>query len=219
MAESAAMGMITDHEPGSEPTGQSTTEETVGLVTRAVSWLLDWAVVNLAAIIAGIGVALVLAIFPLANHLKPAFEVIAGSVYVLWVAAYFVVFWSMTGQTLGARVMQIRLVTASGKRVKPVRAFVRWVGMNLGMLFLGLGYVPILFGRRGLPDWLAKTLVLYAPQTSLAAGRKASKRAARGGARQRPSATSPELASGSPVPSDGNGDGGAPDPSLSRQPR
>lgn len=59
--------------------------------------------------------------------------------------------------------MQIRLVTASGQRLKPLRALVRWVGMNLAALPLVAVYLPILFRRRGLPDWLAHTLVLEAP--------------------------------------------------------
>lgn len=185
--------------PGSGPRGPLAVEtapdqgvRTVGVVTRAVSWLLDWAVINVGAILAGVGAALVLAIFPLSKDLKPAFEAIAGAAYVLWTAAYFVVLWSTTGQTLGARMMQIRLTTAEREQVRPARAVVRWLGMNLAILLFCTGYVPILFGRRPLPDWLAKTLVLDAPQTSLAGARRASLRAARGRAAQAPAGLSPE---------------------------
>ena len=83
--------------------------------------------------------------------------------------AYFVAFWSTTGQTPGARVMQVRLVTAQRQRVKPVRALVRCAGMQLAAIPLFAGYLPILFRRRGFPDWLAHTLVVDAPEPSIAA--------------------------------------------------
>jgi uncharacterized RDD family membrane protein YckC len=153
-------------------------EEFVGAVTRAVSWILDAVLINVVAIITGLGTALVLSIFPLAKNLKPAFEVVAGAVYVLWAGAYFVVFWSIAGQTPGARIMQIRLLTGTRGRVRPVRAVIRWVGMNLAMLPLFAGYYPLLFRRRGFPDWLARTEVVEAPQLSLAEARRESLRAA-----------------------------------------
>ena len=59
---------------------------------------------------------------------------IAAGVYVVWTAAYFIVFWSMSGQTPGSRLMQVRLVTPGGGKVKPVRALVRWIAMNLAMV-------------------------------------------------------------------------------------
>jgi uncharacterized RDD family membrane protein YckC len=157
--------------PQSESTVQVPPEEnvgSVGLFTRAISWVLDAVLINLAAIVAGLGAALVLSIFPVSKDLRPTLEAIAGGLYVLWTAGYFIVFWSTTGQTPGARVMQIRLVTANRERLKPARALVRWVGMNLAMLPLFAGYLPILFRRRGFPDWLAHTLVLEAPQLSIA---------------------------------------------------
>jgi uncharacterized RDD family membrane protein YckC len=150
----------------------------IGLVTRAVSWGIDEVLLNLVAIFTGLGVALIVAIFPITKNLKPAFEIIAGAVYVLWTATYFVAFWSSTGQTPGARVLQIRLITAKHQKVKIPRAIVRWIGMNLALIPLGAGYLPILFGRRGFPDYLAKTLVVNAPQTSLAQMRLATLRAA-----------------------------------------
>jgi uncharacterized RDD family membrane protein YckC len=116
-----------------------------------------------------------------------------------------VVLWSWTGQTLGARVMRIRLLAAKRGRVKPVRAVVRWVGMNLAMLPLFAGFAPILFGRRGFPDWLARTLVVYAPEPSLAEVRRAKLRAARDDARESPRAISAGSEPTPPAPGDGVG--------------
>jgi uncharacterized RDD family membrane protein YckC len=137
---------------------QTTLEENVpyvGLMTRMISWAVDLLLINLVAIITGLGAQLIASIFPITKNLKPLFVAIAGAVYVLWAAAYFVAFWSVTGQTLGSRLMQVRLVTASGEKVKPVRALVRWFGMTLAMLPLPWGFVPIPFrpwdSQTGLP--------------------------------------------------------------------
>lgn len=150
----------------------------VGIVTRAISWLMDAVVINVVAILSGLGVNLVLSIAPVSPNVAEVLKPIAGGVYVMWACLYFVVFWSWTGQTLGARVMQIRLTNGNGKRIKPGQAVVRWVGMNLAMIPLFAGFAPILVGRRGLPDWLARTVVLRARQLSMAeAGRLALRRA------------------------------------------
>jgi len=148
----------------------------VGVVTRGVSWILDALLINLVAVITGLGLALIGSVIHVPDNAKTALEVAGGAVYVVWCAAYFVVFWATTGQTPGARVMQIRLLTAKRQRVKPVRALLRWVGMQASILALFTGYLPILFGRRGFPDWLARTLVVEAPQLSLAVQRQAAMR-------------------------------------------
>jgi uncharacterized RDD family membrane protein YckC len=139
-----------------------------------ISWVVDLVLINLVATVTGLFVALIISIFPITKHLQPVFASIAGGVYILWTAAYFVGFWSATGQTPGARVMQVRLVTPNGDRVNPVRGLVRWIGMNLGLLPLPWGYVPIPFKRLGFPDWLAHTRVIDidAQQLSLAAQRR-----------------------------------------------
>ena len=179
----------TAESPESDTALQSTPEENghrVGLATRLISWAVDFLLINLVAIITGLGAELIVGIFPVTKNLKPLFLAIAGGVYILWTAAYFVAFWSVTGQTLGSRLMQVRLVTASGEKVKPVRAFVRWIGMNLSMVPLPWGFVPIPFKRMGFPDWLAHTRVIEAEQLSIAAARQERSRDARDTSRQTP---------------------------------
>jgi uncharacterized RDD family membrane protein YckC len=153
----------------------------VGLVTRVISWVVDELAINVVATIVGLFVALIVAIFPITKNLQPVFEAIAGAVYIIWTAAYFVAFWSITGQTLGSRFMQVRLVTPGGGKVKPARAVVRWIGMNLALVPLPWGYVPIPFKRLGFPDWLAHTRVIdiEARQLSLVAARQERMRQAR----------------------------------------
>lgn len=155
----------------------------VGLVTRGISWAVDALIINFVAIITGLGAELIASIFPITKDLKPALLAIAGVVYVVWTAAYFVVFWSISGQTPGSRLMQVRLVTPGGGKVNPVRALVRWIGMNVAMLPLPWGYLPIPFKRLGFPDWLAHTRVIEAPSLSIAAAQRARMRETRSSSR------------------------------------
>jgi uncharacterized RDD family membrane protein YckC len=152
----------------------------VGLATRAISFALDAAVINLVAIIVGTGAALILSLLHLPGILKTILAAIGAVIYVLWLIGYFVVFWSTTGQTPGARMLQIRVVTpVTGHPVKPRRAVIRAAGVILAALPLFLGFVPILYDdrRRGFQDWLAGTVVVEAPAVSLAEVRRARKRA------------------------------------------
>jgi uncharacterized RDD family membrane protein YckC len=184
----------TAESPKSDTALQTTPEEDVpyvGLMTRLLSWAVDFLLINLVAIITGLGAQLIASIFPITKNLKPLFVAIAGGVYLLWTAAYFVAFWSVTGQTLGSRLLQVRLVTASGEKVKPVRALVRWIGMTFAMIPLPWGYVPIPFKRLGFPDWLAHTRVIEARQLSIANARRQRTRGARDGSRRTPPPISP----------------------------
>jgi uncharacterized RDD family membrane protein YckC len=172
--------------PESDTAVQTTPVENrpyVGLVTRGISWAVDALLINFAAIIAGLGAELIASIFPITKNLKPVFLAIAGVAYVVWAATYFVVFWSISGQTPGSRLMQVRLVTPGGGKVKPVRALVRWIGMNVAMLPLPWGYLPIPFKRLGFPDWLAHTRVIEAPALSIADAQRARMRKKRSSSR------------------------------------
>jgi len=172
--------------PESDTALPTTLEENVayvGLATRVISWAADALLINFAAIITGLGAELIASIFPITKNLKPVFLAIATAAYAAWTAAYFVVFWSMSGQTPGSRLMQVRLVTPGGGRVKPVRALVRCIGMYAALVPLPWGYVPIPFRRLGFPDWLAHTRVIEAPDLSVAAARRERMRATRSSSR------------------------------------
>jgi uncharacterized RDD family membrane protein YckC len=151
----------------------------VGLATRAISFAIDAAVIDLVAIIVGLGASLILSLLHLPGDVKTVLAVIGGAAFILWSIGYFVVFWSATGQTPGARVMQIRVVTDDGSAFKPRRALLRCAGVLLAALPLFAGFVRILFDprRRGFQDRLAGTLVIEAPKTGYIATRRAAKRA------------------------------------------
>jgi uncharacterized RDD family membrane protein YckC len=166
---------------------------------------MDAILINLVAIMVGLGVELFASIFPISKDLGSILKPIAAVVYGVWCAAYFILFWSTAGQTPGAYQMRIRLVAANEQKVKPLRAVVRWIGMNLAMLPLFAGYLPVLFRRRPFPDWLAHTLVVRGPELSVAAARQAAVRAAHDGWSER--ASEPSSASKPSLSASGDGSG------------
>lgn len=163
----------------------------VGLATRAISFALDAAVVNLVATVVGVGAALILSLLHLPHSLKAVLVAIGGGAYIVWVVGYFVTFWSTTGQTPGARLMQIRVLTSDQGSLRPRRSLVRCVGVLAAALPLFAGFLPIVFDskRRGFPDYLARTIVVEAPAVSVADTRRARKRAEYLASRQPPPAS------------------------------
>lgn len=174
------------------PVGAAPAEDVryVGLATRAIAFALDAAAINLVAVIVGIGASLILSLLHLPGALKAILAAMGAVAYVGWSVGYFVVFWSTTGQTPGARMMQIRVLTAGGAVLGPRRALLRCLGVLLAALPLFAGFVRILFDarRRGFQDRLAGTVVLETSQIGFAATRRAVKRAAYYASRRPPAA-------------------------------
>jgi uncharacterized RDD family membrane protein YckC len=75
--------------------------------------------------------------------------------------AYLVVFWTITGQTPGMRLMHLRVVDQRGRPPHFVRAVVRLIGLFFAIAPLFAGFVPVLFDRRrrALQDFIARTVV------------------------------------------------------------
>jgi uncharacterized RDD family membrane protein YckC len=138
-----------------------------GLVTRAIAGAIDALLIDLAGLFVAAVVALVLSIFPITHNTKTVLAVIGGALFVVWAIAYFVTFWTTTGQTPGDRVMRIRVVRVDGGTLDAWRAALRLGVAVLGLVFL-LGYVPILLNhrRRALHDWMAGTVVINEPAST-----------------------------------------------------
>jgi uncharacterized RDD family membrane protein YckC len=160
-----------------------------GLATRAISFVIDAVVLNVVALVVEVGGALILSILHLPKDVHTVIVVLGGVAYALWLIGYFAGFWSTTGQTPGARVMEIRVVSADGGQLKLRRAALRVVGVFLAALPLFAGFVGILYDsrRRGFQDHLAGTVVIRAPQLSVAESLRTRRRVATGAARGAPS--------------------------------
>jgi len=176
-------------------TGSAPDTRYVGLATRTIAFALDAGLINLVAVIVGVGASLILSLLHLPGTLRTILAAAGGAAYICWAVGYFVVFWSTTGQTPGARMMQFRVLPVGDEQVlKPRRALLRCAGILLAALPLFAGFVRILFDsrRRGFHDRLAGTVVVNAPQLGVAATRRASIRAAHA-ASGRPPTTPPAM--------------------------
>ena len=134
-----------------------------GIVTRAIALAAD-AAVTIVAFMSVVGVSALVA--SLVGSLRPAWlaGVLLGSGWMLIVGLYFVLFWSSAGQTPGMRLLGVRLRGPEGGGGLSIgRSLVRLVGLLLAIVPMFAGFLPVLFTerRRGLPDFLAGTVVVY----------------------------------------------------------
>ena len=164
-AQAAAAGRVhvrtgtTEHAPA----------DYIGLVTRAIGFGIDAVIIDLAAVIVTAIIALALNLFDVPSKIDTALAALGAVVFLAWSTAYFVTFWSTTGQTPGARIMRFRVLApgAKGGHIGPRRALLRLLAMILAAIPLLAGYFMVLFDdrRRGLHDRMARTVVVDAPDT------------------------------------------------------
>ena len=166
------------------PTGaeERAAPDYTGLVTRAIGFGIDAVIIDLAAIIVTAIVVLALNLFNIPSEIDKALAAVGAVVFIAWSAAYFVTFWSTTGQTPGARVMRFRVLALGAKHghLGPRRAFLRLLAMILAAIPLLAGYFMVLFDdrRRGLHDRLVRTVVVDAPDTETPVRRMRARRQA-----------------------------------------
>jgi uncharacterized RDD family membrane protein YckC len=132
---------------------------------RGLAFAIDAGIVNAVAIVTAAVVSLTFSVVTVPDDVQVVVAAAGGVVYLLWTVGYFVTFWATTGQTPGSRVLRIRVIPASGERLPPRRAVVRFIGLTLAVIPLFAGFLPILVDdrRRGLHDMLARTVVVDAP--------------------------------------------------------
>ncbi len=134
-----------------------------GIVTRALALTVDaLLIVVVFTAISGF-VAL---ISSLVGTLRPTWLVgaLLGIGWVLVGGAYLVLFWSAAGRTPGMQLLRVRVRVASGGPPGVGRAIVRALATWISIVPFFAGYLPVLFDRRrrGLPDLVAGTEVVYA---------------------------------------------------------
>jgi uncharacterized RDD family membrane protein YckC len=134
-----------------------------GLATRGAAFGVDaFLVVAILTIVSGF-IALITS---LVGDLRPAWlaGLLLGSGGLLVAAGYFVFFWSSAGRTPGMHLLGLRLRRPSGEHPSLGRSVIRVFGTWISIIPLFAGYLPVLFDarRRGVPDYLAGTEVVYA---------------------------------------------------------
>jgi len=80
--------------------------------------------------------------------------------------AFFAYFWIFRGQTLGMLAWRLSIVTGSGYQMTFSQALLRYFGALISFAALGLGYFWILIDaqKRGWPDLISDSRVLYTPK-------------------------------------------------------
>ena len=133
-----------------------------GVATRAVALAIDAVIVEGGLLIVA-GVLALVGLLIGGIELGTAAKVVAGAIWLLATAGYFVAFWTADGQTPGMRAMHVRVATASGALPGFARSALRVVLLGLCIVTLFVGFLPVLFDdrRRGVHDMLARTVVSY----------------------------------------------------------
>jgi uncharacterized RDD family membrane protein YckC len=138
-----------------------------GLATRALAFAVDAAVINGIALLVGVVVGLGLSLFDIPTTAQHVLVVIGAAFTLLWMVAYFVLFWTANGQTPGNRLMEIRVQDGeTGRPVRHRRALVRVILLELSALLLFTPALLMLVSerRQALHDRVARTVVVYAPR-------------------------------------------------------
>jgi len=133
-----------------------------GIATRAIALAAD-AAVTIILFMSVVGIVALVA--SLVGGLRPEWLVgaLLASGWMLIAGTYFVLFWSSAGQTPGMRLLRMRVHGHAGDPPSIGRSLVRLVGLVLAIVPMFAGFIPVLFTerRRGLPDFLAGTVVVY----------------------------------------------------------
>ena len=133
-------------------------------MTRALAFGLDAGILNgIFILIAGVIALTASFILGDSGHISVGGVAVGAVGWIIAWTVYLLLFWSLSGQTPGMRFLAIAIEADGSRRVGLRRSIRRLVGLALGILSLGLGFLGILFTprRRGLPDRMADTEVVY----------------------------------------------------------
>jgi len=134
-----------------------------GFVTRAVGLVIDAILIAVVAVLTGAAINLVASLFGHHGGINLIEAIFGAAAWGVWSGVYFVMFWTLTGQTPAGRLLGFRVTRPDGGRIGIARAVRRFGFMILSGLALGAGFLPILVDdrRRGLHDLMAGTVVRW----------------------------------------------------------
>jgi uncharacterized RDD family membrane protein YckC len=147
--------------------------EYAGFISRAMAIVLDIFLANIVIIAVAVGAQWILGFFTFGGYFSDGdrlsdmgqlvLNLIVGVTMFTMTNLYPMVFWMLTGQTIGKAVMGLRVVQIQGKPITFSVALRRLVGYYLSALFLFLGFLWVFVDdrRQGWHDKLAGTCVVY----------------------------------------------------------
>jgi uncharacterized RDD family membrane protein YckC len=153
--------------------------EDAGFVSRLVAFLIDWALLALAIVVTSVLWSALVSAGPIewllgliSSVSRRAALGISATIRVFIpatlsfgiVVGYFLFFFVFSGQTIGKRLIGLKVVPVKGGTVSLSRAIVRLAGYLLSTLPLYSGFLAVLFSerRRAWHDRLSGTRVIYA---------------------------------------------------------
>jgi uncharacterized RDD family membrane protein YckC len=141
-----------------------------GLVSRTVALAIDAVALTVGFAVASGVLGLILSLFTAVEVSSPGAVLGAAAMWSLVVGGYFVLFWTLTGETPGMRLMALRVTGRDGGPLGFGQALLRLVGAILAAIPFFAGYLLILVDdrRRGLHDMIAGTTVVYATTSRVA---------------------------------------------------
>jgi uncharacterized RDD family membrane protein YckC len=135
-----------------------------GAVSRLLAFVVDVILMNATFFLGSALIAFVLReVFSDSQDVPTGALVVGTGAWLIGIGTYLLAFWSLAGETPGMRFLGLRLDAEDTHGIGLRRAVRRLVGFALSALTLGLGFLGILLrrDRRGLPDRMADTQVLY----------------------------------------------------------
>ncbi len=141
-----------------------------GVVTRAGAFGLDVLIVNLGfSGLAAVAALIASAFTGNSDGVSGAALAVGTTLWLTLGSVYLVGFWSLAAQTPGMRFLGIRL-DVEGQGLPLRRSLKRLLGMFLGAITFGIGFLGILFDerRRAWDDRLSRADVLYEGNERLA---------------------------------------------------
>jgi len=138
--------------------------DNAGFVTRALAFAIDAAIINGAFFLISAGFTfIVTAVFGEFETSSPPALALGTVTFIALLSGYLLFFWTLAGQTLGMRLLGIRLIDFQADPHLDMRTAVkRLFGAALSILLLGIGFLMILVSdrRQGLMDRIAHTEVI-----------------------------------------------------------
>lgn len=135
-----------------------------GFVTRLFAYLVDLAVI--AGLLTLTGWLAIMADNVIESMgLEPRIDL--ATIYVftipLIIGGYFVMFWALTGRTIGKWLMGLKVVGRDGLPPTIGRSFLRLIGYGFSTVVFWMGYLWVIIDdeRQGWHDHFAKTWVIY----------------------------------------------------------
>jgi len=137
---------------------------TAGFVTRLFAYGIDLVIVVGIVVLGGWLAALIDGVM---LQMSLETRVSVATLYTFLVpgiiGAYFVMFWSLTGRTIGKWFMGLKVIGVNGQPPTVWRSIIRMVGYGFSAIVFWVGYLWVFIDdeRQGWHDHMAKTWVVY----------------------------------------------------------